>query len=129
MKLHIEMSTVSELNQREHWGNRHQRRKVQRDLIAWSFHLHHEKPPPLPVVVKLTRVAPRSLDCDNLRGALKAIRDEVAKQLGIDDADPRVTWQYDQRKGDVREQAVEIEIVHSPRIEGGKRPMGLINKI
>ena len=118
MKLHIEMKTVSELNQREHWGATHRRRSAQRSLVAWSFKLSDEKPPPFPVVVKLTRIAPRALDRgDNLNSSMKAIRDEVAKQLGIDDADPRVIWQYDQRKGDVREQAVEIEIVNSPPMD------------
>lgn len=61
-------------------------------------------------VVKLTRVAPRELDCDNLRGALKGCRDGVADWLCINDRDRRVRWEYDQRPGGVREYAVQIEI-------------------
>lgn len=59
------------------------------------------KPPPLPVVVRLTRVGsgPRPLDGDNLQRALKAVRDVVAEWLGADDADPRIRWRYKQRRG------------------------------
>jgi len=48
---------------------------------------------------------------DNLRGALKAVRDQVATWLGVDDADPRVTWEYGQAvDGRPRYQAVRIEV-------------------
>jgi hypothetical protein len=49
---------------------------------------------PLPCTVQLTRVSPgRPLDAhDNLTGALKAVVDELARLIGVDDADPRVTW-------------------------------------
>lgn len=54
---------------------------------------------PRRLIVTLTRVGPRTLDTDNLAGALKGVRDGVADALGIDDGDPRITWCYDQRKG------------------------------
>lgn len=54
---------------------------------------------PLPVVVKLTRIGQKRLDDDNLRPALKAVRDCVAAWLGCDDADPRIRWEYSQRAG------------------------------
>lgn len=63
-----------------------------------------------PIVVTLTRVAPRDLDDDNLIGGLKACRDGVADWLGIADNDPRVTWLYDQRKGEPKRYAVEVEV-------------------
>lgn len=52
----------------------------------------------LPCVVRLTRLSPGTLDDDNLRGALKAVRDGVADRLGVDDRDPRVTWEYAQER-------------------------------
>jgi hypothetical protein len=57
-------------------------------------------PPALPVVVTLTRVGTgtRPLDDDNLRRALKAVRDVVAGWLGADDADPRIRWRYRERR-------------------------------
>lgn len=105
MRVMIPIKTVSETNQREHWTSRHRRRKAQR----WAAFCHtpiHQ----LPCVVTLTRVAPRRLDDDNLRGALKAVRDGIADRLGVDDADPRVEWRYGQRKGEPRQYVVEAEI-------------------
>lgn len=49
--------------------------------------------------VHLVRVSPRLADNDGAIHALKAVRDEVAKHLGIDDGPGGVTWTYDQRKG------------------------------
>lgn len=63
-----------------------------------------------PLTVLLVRISPRALDDDNLRGALKSTRDAVAGFLGINDRDPRVRWDYTQRTGAVREQAVEITL-------------------
>ncbi len=55
--------------------------------------------PPLPVVVTLTRISAGELDeHDNLRGAMKSIADEIAKQYDIPDKDARFTWQYAQEK-------------------------------
>ena len=52
--------------------------------------------------VTLTRVSPgRGVDGhDNLAGSLKAVVDELASILGVDDRDPRVTWKYQQERGD-----------------------------
>lgn len=108
MHVTIPIKTVSETNQREHWASRHRRRKSQR-WAAWCHTPGH----PVPCVVTLTRVAPRSLDDDNLRGALKAVRDGIADRLGVDDADPRVEWRYGQRKGEPRQYGVEVELEHA----------------
>ena len=66
--------------------------------------------PDVPVVVTLTRIAPRALDGDNLQGAFKAMRDEVAKWIGVPDNHPSVTWEYGQRRGGVGEYAVSIVV-------------------
>lgn len=60
------------------------------------------------LIVTIYRIAPRELDDDNLRGAAKAVRDSVAECLGIDDRDPRCTWNYGQIRGKVKEYAVRI---------------------
>jgi hypothetical protein len=39
------------------------------------------------------------MDGDNSIGSLKAVRDGVADALGIDDGDPRLTWEYRQETG------------------------------
>ena len=49
--------------------------------------------------VVLTRISPKPFDSDNLEAAFKSVRDGMAEAWGIDDADPRVTWVTDWRKG------------------------------
>ncbi len=73
----------------------------------------------LPAVVTLTRLAPSSgLDDDNLRGALKSVRDGVADALGLDDRDPRVSWRYEQRRTHPRKTgAVELGTVKGYGVE------------
>lgn len=67
----------------------------------------------LPAHIKLTRVAPRILDSDNLPVSMKYFRDAIADYFipglapGRADSNERLTWSYDQRKGTY---AVEIEI-------------------
>lgn len=104
--------TVSTLNTREHWSKRAKRAKFQR-LVARSEVLSWFDVGMLAmgsVHVFLTRIAPRSLDGDNLQGALKNVRDGVADALGVNDNDPRVSWIYGQRRGKPREYAVTVEI-------------------
>lgn len=104
----LPVETVSEMNRRDHFIVRHRRLKSHRDA-AWLLCLPH----PVPCVVTLTRVGGRSLDDDNLRSALKGVRDGVADRLGVDDADPRVEWRYAQaRKSRKRgaQRGVRVEI-------------------
>lgn len=44
------------------------------------------------LAIVLTVHSIREMDDDNLAGALKYYRDEVARFLDIDDSDPRVKW-------------------------------------
>ncbi len=105
----IPIRTHSKLNQRIHWGARAKQAKAERTAtwaaalpFAWDLRWGAN-----PAVVTLTRVSPRELDDDNLRGALKAVRDEVARLLGVDDRDARVQWRYGQEKG---KPAVRVEV-------------------
>ena len=103
----------STLNLREHWRARAARAKKQKAdmamvLSAWPsagrYHLGCGR-----LRVTMTRIYPpkgRALDDDNLAGGFKAVRDAIAKWLGVDDADPRVAWSCAQRRGDTY--AVEI---------------------
>lgn len=66
--------------------------------------------------VTLTRQSPGELDPDNLRGALKGIRDQVCQELGgKDDRDPRFTWIYRQERS--RSHGVKVGI----RAVGGQK--------
>ena len=105
--IHIpDFRTGSGLNGREHWAGRARRVRSERDMVAWS--LRKATKPQLPLLVTLTRVAPSNgLDDDNLSGSLKAVRDEVAAWLGVDDKRRDVVrYEYAQRRGPW---AVEVE--------------------
>ncbi len=104
----IPLRTVSTLNAREHWRARARRVKAER-ASTWAVLIGHRKPA-TPCVVRLTRVAPsRGLDDDNLAGALKAVRDQIAHWIGVDDArSDIVRYEYAQRT-DWKRWAVEVE--------------------
>lgn len=123
MKVTFPLKLESMANARLHWAQKAKRVKAQRfaTQAALSSHIPRSiverwrtrlllNEPGLNLAVRLTRIAPRSLDTDNLQAAFKAVRDEVAAQLGIDDRDRRVVWWVEQAKGAPKTHAVEIEI-------------------
>ena len=91
-------------NKREHWAVRSQRTAMHR-LAAIAVPVH-----PVPCTVRLIRIAPRALDDDNNVSGFKALRDGIAKRMGVDDRDPRVQWRYGQERGRRKEYAVRVEI-------------------
>lgn len=107
----IGFRTASILNARWHWTQRARYIRESRRFaeIGWRCCLGAWRPK-LPCTVRLTRIAPRQLDGDNNQGSLKGVRDAIAKLIGVDDADPRVTWCYDQERGKPRKYAVRVEI-------------------
>ncbi len=110
ISLTLPIRTVSEANTREHWAKRAKRAQSHRQHAhtVTRVWLLGSVPKTLPAIVTLTRLAPRTLDDDNLRGALKAVRDGVADALGVDDRDPRVSWEYAQEKHKVPGVRIEI---------------------
>lgn len=105
--IRIPLKTVSALNTREHWAKRATRVRKEREAARLLTPNHL-----LPCVVTMTRESPGTLDDDNLRGALKGVRDGIADKLGIDDRDPRVEWRYAQARA--KEFAVLVQI--EPRV-------------
>lgn len=112
----LPIKTTSELNRasHEHWRKRHERMKEQRVYTRLLVAARWRSIRPrieLPVIVTLTRIAPRELDAhDNLPGSMKAIVDGVADALGVKDKDKRVRWAYDQKKGPPKTYGVVIMI-------------------
>lgn len=104
----LPVKIVSEANQRHHWRVKAQRVAQHRSAASWSLQKH--KAPFGSVSVTMTRIAPRELDGDNLQGGFKATRDGVADWLKTDDRDPRISWEYAQRKGRPNEYAAELRI-------------------
>jgi hypothetical protein len=107
------------------------RHKQQQYFIRLSY-LKQKVDIQLPCTVLLSRLSPRLLDDDNLRSALKYVRDEISelilgqtdktyttksgkikKMKGRWDSDPRITWLYEQKKNPI--QKVCIKITHKER--------------
>lgn len=63
----------------------------------------------LEVSIALIAVRKRLLDDDNLIAGFKHLRDEVARTLGVDDADSRLKWSYGQVLGTRPGTIVKIE--------------------
>jgi hypothetical protein len=102
----IPLRTISAPNAREHWAKKAKRVKAERQ----AAYLMAPRGVQAPCEIKITRIAPRMMDGDNLQGAMKGVRDGIADRIGIDDGDNRLTWVYGQRKGKTKEYAVFIEI-------------------
>lgn len=65
----------------------------------------------LRLVVGLTRVSSHALDDDNLQGAFKAIRDQVAMHFHVNDGDrSRIRFEYFQAKGSPTTVRVELNV-------------------
>mgnify|MGYP001559218095 CR=1 FL=1 len=96
----LPIRTVSEANVHGKMRAKMRRVKEQRTVARMLVGPHVAGDiPGFPLVVRLTRLGPRSLDDDNLRSALKAVRDGVTDGLGLaDDSDIRLAWEYDQTK-------------------------------
>lgn len=102
---------------REHWARKAKRVKLQRSAAHLAMlegaGLARQvvfKGGERPLTIRLVRVAPRNLDSDNLARSFKAVRDGIADWLGIDDGSPLLTWIYDQRRGNVKQYAAEVEV-------------------
>ena len=91
----------SRANFRGHTRSKKHRKTVQeqRNVTRLALQAHVKDRPALPCAVTLTRIAPRFLDWgDNLPMSMKSVRDGVADWFGIDDADRRLVWRYNQQK-------------------------------
>lgn len=128
----IPIRTVSESNARQHWAQKAKRAKAQRQAVTLCARAAGHKECPCGKCVQwletmavtrggthfeaprmwvtLTRIAPRELDTDNLSRSFKAIRDQVAAHLGIDDRSKDVAWCYAQQKGKPNEYRVDIAV-------------------
>lgn len=97
--------------------------KDQRDVVRGVLSSAFGAPPPghvttpkgwtVPnaITITITRLAPGELDTNtNLPMAFKAVCDEIAAWLGVDDRDKRLTWSFGQEKTAAGVYRVRIEI-------------------
>ena len=110
----IPIKTISEANCFQPWRTKYQRHETQKKNIYWTLSPIKQNIK-LPCTVLMIRHAPGSLDeDDNLRMALKWIKDAIAELLtgdyipGRADNNKEIKWQYQQEKKDYY--AVEVKI-------------------
>jgi hypothetical protein len=65
--------------------------------------------PRLPIVVLLTRTTLRASRMDRHAEWHKAIVDEVARWVGADDGDPRITWRFAHATGPVKGVRIQVK--------------------
>jgi len=98
-QIEIPMELPSLANQRLHFGVKASQAARQRKTVARALRRHvvSHRLRDEGIDVLLVRVSPCKLDGDNLQRAFKAVRDQVADWLDLDnDRDPRVRWCYEQ---------------------------------
>lgn len=88
-------------NAREHHMARARRVKSERTSTLWALARMPKPGPDQTLTVQILRrsTGVRALDDDNLSGACKAVRDQVAEWLGVDDSSPLVRYEYSQCRG------------------------------
>lgn len=114
----------SEANKRGHWSAAAKRKAKQRETVrlmlcssVGTCQRRAVAQIGFPLEVTIVRVAPRLIkDDDNLAAGCKAVRDEFAAWLGVDDGDKRVTYRYEQRKAS-KTAAVVFEVRKATTIE------------
>lgn len=96
----MRLRSLNQLLRQNPKARRRQSRKEKNDVgVMLLARVGVNRPQP-PIVVTVTRIGPRMFDAhDNLPASCKYLVDQIAKYLGIDDSDPRVTWRYEQRLG------------------------------
>lgn len=110
MDFTLPIKTVNESNgSHGHFYVKSARRASHRTAV-WAS-MHGKVLPRLPITVTLTRISAGELDeHDNLRGALKAVADQIAEMYDIPDKDKRFTWQYAQERAPRGTHGVRVRI-------------------
>lgn len=109
-------------NARMHWAHKARKVKAQRASAALALRAHGVgwRLEPLEkdghLIVWLERQAPRKLDDDNLRGAFKGVRDEVAAFFHVPDNHPTLSWCYRQTKGPAMVR-IEFEVLTADAVQ------------
>jgi hypothetical protein len=105
---------------REHYRVRANRVKEEREATAralpttlWdgstmASHMTDDRGARVTLMRPIARIP---LDTDNLSGAFKGVRDEVAAFLGVDDKSERIHWVYTQEKGKGLKSTITIEVL------------------
>jgi hypothetical protein len=94
-------------------SSRQRNRWRQEERAATALALQDHARPLWPTYyVALVRCSAGQLDDDNLRGAFKSVRDQIALWLGLDDASERITWVYGQRTAKVKNDRANSKVFY-----------------
>lgn len=113
VSIEVGVVLVSELNVREHWRPKAARKASQRALVGLALRTlaYGRWDGASDLRIDITRIAPKNLDRgDGVVPAAKAVKDEVAAFLGVDDNDPRLDWRVGWERGAPRTYGCRIEI-------------------
>ena len=103
LEFFIPIRTTTGLNAREHWAVKAKRVKRERQATRFFWTAQRvglNLAAGMHWRIELVRYAPGNPpDGDNVVAGLKAVRDQLAEQLGISDGDRRHLWFYGSRRG------------------------------
>ena len=109
VKIRMPIHVISEANNRDHWSLKTKRRVAQQKefVVLWR---NAKVKIDFPCKVIFTRFGAKLLDSDNLAGAFKFVRDQLAREAGVDDGSPLWKFEYRQEITPNREYFIEIEL-------------------
>lgn len=110
----LPLKLTTSLNSRTHWSVKSTATKRERRATALAGRQRLQTINPLLRVV-LTRLGPQSMDSDNVAATCKAVRDQIAAELKIDDGSNLITWEYRQERGEYGVR-VRIEAIQPTRL-------------
>lgn len=93
------VKVVGEANRRDHWAVRRRRAMGQKAathaaLVTLGPDVRDRFRAAATVTVRFVRIGGKKLDSDNLVGGFKAIRDQLAKWLQVDDGSDRLRFEW-----------------------------------
>lgn len=111
--MRFDIKTVSEANTREHWAAKNKRKKAQQEEFSWRWKhwkLSGRPAVTFPCAITFTRYSCNVLDSDNLAGAFKHVRDQLAIEIGIDDGSDKIKFEYKQERIEKRQHYFTVEV-------------------
>lgn len=104
------IKTVSEMNAGGSLRARINRKTSQKRDFNLLWRPAYTKAVKFPCKVTFTRYSCRACDDDNLASAFKFVRDQLCREIGIDDGSPDISFEYKQVRIPKREHYFELEI-------------------
>ena len=98
IEIKFPIKTVSEANMREHWASKGKRKRQQQHDFHLIWLSHSPGQVDLPCDITFVRYSCRTMDQDNLAGAFKHVQDQLAREIGVDDGNSQLRFDYQQKR-------------------------------